>query len=171
MASLANRKPILVVGVGNSIQMDDGVGVHVLRELEKENLPAEVDLLDGGTMGIELLPWLENRDKVILIDAVDAHERPGTIFRFEPDEVEYDMVPKASVHQFGLVDSLQMASLVGRAPRQTVIFGVQPDIIDWGEEPSEAVHGVIPKVTSLVVKEINESVESYRNNSEGGFHE
>jgi hydrogenase maturation protease len=150
------RAPLLVVGIGNAIQMDDGVGVHVLHALERRELPPGVELLDGGTMGIELLPWLEGREKVIFIDAVDAQEKPGTVFRFAPDAVDYDMIPKASVHEIGLVDAMQMAALTGRAPREAVVFGVQPAHIDWGEELSEELGPVVERVAELVVKEIQE---------------
>ncbi len=165
------KNPILVVGIGNCIQMDDGVGIHVLRELEKLPMPPGVELLDGGTAGIELLPWLEGRRKVIFIDAVDAQEAPGTIFRFAPGAVEYDMIPKASVHEIGLVDALQMAALVGRAPEETIIFGVQPKTIDWSESTTEEIRAVIPRVTSLVLDEINESVNEFHMNLSGGIHE
>ena len=165
------RKPILVVGIGNSIQMDDGVGIHVLRELEKCPMPPEVDLLDGGTTGIELLPWLEGREKVIFIDAVDGEQSPGTVFRFAPETVEYEMIPKASVHEIGLVDALQMAARVGRGPRETVLFGVQPKRIDWSESVTEEIRAVIPRVASLVLDEINESVHVYHMNHHGGIDE
>ena len=150
------RAPLLVVGIGNAIQMDDGLGVHVLRVLERRELPPGVELLDGGTMGIELLPWLEGREKVIFSDAVDAQEKPGTVFRVAPDAVDYDLIPKASVHEIGLVDAMQMAALTGRAPREAVVFGVQPARIDWGEELSEELRPVVDRVAELVMKEIQE---------------
>jgi len=167
----AKKAPLLVVGIGNAIQMDDGVGIHVLRALEGRELPPGVELFDGGTMGIELLPWLEDREKVIFIDAVDAQEKPGTIFRFAPEEVDYDMIPKASVHEIGLVDAIQMAALTGRAPREAVIFGVQPARIDWGEELSEELAAVVERVARLVMNEIHESVAERVPTSSGGVHE
>jgi len=169
--TLADRAPLLVVGIGNAIQMDDGVGIHVLRALEGRELPPGVELLDGGTMGIELLPWLEGREKVIFIDAVDAGEKPGTVFRFAPDAVEYDMIPKASVHEIGLVDAMQMAALTGRAPGEAVIFGVQPGRIDWGEELSDELGAVVERVAALVMNEIHESVAERVRTSSGGVHE
>ena len=166
-----DRAPLLVAGIGNAIQMDDGVGIHILRVLERRQLPPEVELLDGGTMGIELLPWLEGREKVIFIDAVDAQEKPGTIFRFAPEAVDYDMIPKASVHEIGLVDAMQMAALTGRAPREAVIFGVQPLRIDWGEELTPELDAVVERVADLVVKEIQEFLSERVMNLNGGVHE
>ena len=156
-------KPIMVIGVGNSIQMDDGIGIHVLNELKKYDLPEEAELFDGGTLGIDLMPYIEGREKLIFIDSVKADEKPGTIFKFEPDDLNYDDAPKTSVHQIGLIDSLQMISMIGKAPEKIVIFGVQPKTIDWGEELSPELKLSIPKLIPHLLKEIEESVKEIKN--------
>lgn len=156
-------KPIMVIGVGNSIQMDDGIGIHVLNELKKYDLPEESELFDGGTLGIDLMPYIEGREKLIFIDSVKADEKPGTIFKFEPDDLNYDDAPKTSVHQIGLIDSLQMISMIGKAPEKIVIFGVQPKTIDWGEELSPELKLSIPKLIPHLLKEIEESVKEIKN--------
>jgi len=153
-ANLYNKKPILVVGVGNLIQRDDGFGVHVVRALAEESLPDNVDLFDGGTLGPEMLPWLEGREKVVFIDAVQADMEPGTLFRFEPNNLQYQTQEKTSIHEIGLIDTLSMAELMGSAPREVVIIGVQPGVVDWGEDLSPELQNVIPKVINLVKKEI-----------------
>jgi len=153
-ADLYTKKPILVVGVGNLIMRDDGFGVHLVRALAKETLPDDVDLFDGGTLGPEMLPWLEGREKVIFVDALNAEMEPGTLFRFEPADLEYHMEQKTSIHQIGLIDTLSMAELMGNAPDNVVIFGLQPKIVDWGEELSPELKRVIPKIINLVKKEI-----------------
>ncbi len=157
-------KPIMVVGVGNSIQMDDGVGIHVLRELEKHDLPEEVELFDGGTLGIDLMPYLEGREKLIFIDSVKAEMAPGTIFKFQPDDLTYDDAPKTSVHQIGLIESLQMISLIGKSPDKVIIFGIQPKTIDWNEDLSDEVKAAIPKLIPHLLKEIEKSVKEIKNN-------
>lgn len=162
MISIIDKKPILVAGVGNSIQMDDGGGIHVLWELQKLTMPDDVDLLDGGTLGIDILPWIEGRKKLLVIDAVDANAAPGTIFRFEPEVINYTEVPKTSIHQFGLIDALQMAALSGKAPEKTVIYGVQPERIDWGESLSPDVQAAVPKVINLIMTEIRSSIIQLR---------
>jgi len=153
-ADLYTKRPILVVGVGNLIMRDDGFGVHLVRALAEETLPDNVDLFDGGTLGPEMLPWLEGREKIIFIDAINADMEPGTLFRFEPDDLQYQTEEKTSIHQIGLIDTLSMAELMGNAPDTVVIFGVQPKIVDWGEELSPELENVIPKIINLVKKEI-----------------
>ncbi len=150
-----SKKPILVIGVGNSIQMDDGIGIHVINEMTNYNLPDNVELFDGGTLGIDLLPWIEGREYLVLIDSIKADHPAGTIFRFHPQDIDYDDAPKTSIHQLGLVDSLKMSSILGHAPKEVVIFAVQPAIIDWGEELTEPLEKVVPKVIRLVLEEIN----------------
>lgn len=160
-ADLYNKKPILVVGVGNLIQRDDGFGVHVVRVLADKDLPDGVDLFDGGSLGPEMLPWLQGREKIVFIDAVDAGMKPGTLFRFEPNDLQYQLGEKTSIHQLGLIDTLSMVELMGAAPREVVIIGVQPKVIDWGEELSPELENVIPKVIELVKKEINTISEEH----------
>lgn len=159
-----NEKPIMIVGVGNSIQMDDGVGIHVLNELKNYDLPDEVELFDGGTLGIDLMPYIEGREKLIFIDSVKAGQEPGTILRFQPDDLTYDDAPKTSVHQIGLIESLQMISLIGKAPDRVVIFGVQPKTIGWSEELTDEVKASIPKLIPHILKEIERSLEELKNN-------
>lgn len=157
-------KPIMVVGVGNSIQMDDGVGIHVLNELKNYDLPEEVELFDGGTLGIDLMPYIEGREKLIFIDSVKAGQKPGTILRFQPDDLTYDDAPKTSVHQIGLIESLQMISLIGKAPDRVVIYGIQPKTIDWSEELTDEVKASVPKLIPHILKEIERSLEELKNN-------
>lgn len=154
-AELHNKKPVLVVGVGNLIQRDDGVGVHVVRALQFCDLPVYVDLFDGGTLGPEMLPWLEGREKVIFIDAVDAGMAPGTLFRFQPHQIDYELQEKTSIHQIGLIDTLSMAELMGTSPHEVTIIGVQPKVIDWGEELSSELKDAIPQIIRLVMKEVS----------------
>lgn len=156
-------KPIMVIGVGNSIQMDDGVGIHFLNALGKEIIPDEVELFDGGTLGIDLMYYIEGREKLIFIDSVKADQKPGTLFRFEPNDLTYDDAPKTSIHQIGLIESLQMISMIGKAPEKIVIFGVQPKTIDWGEELTSEVKASIPKLIKIVKEEINKSIEEIKN--------
>lgn len=157
------KKPILVVGVGNSIMTDDGAGIHAIRELEKMDLPDQVELFDGGTLGIDLMPFIEGREKLIFIDSVKGGNKPGTLYKFRPDDLNYESAPKTSVHQIGLIESLQMISLIGKSPGRIVIYGVEPHIIDWGEELTEELEAVMPKLIKHVLKEIENSVEEIKN--------
>ncbi len=148
-----NKKPILILGVGNTIQKDDGIGVHVIEEMKKNPLPASVELFDGGTLGYDLLGIIEERKKVIVIDAVKGEQPPGTLYKFSPDDIttnnRYD-----SLHQLGIIEAIRLAGLQGKAPDQTVIIGIEPEIIDWGLTLTSAVKKTIPKIISLVMDEI-----------------
>lgn len=158
----AEKKPILVLGVGNSIQADDGVGVHAIEQLSSMTWPDDVELVDGGTAGLDLLATIDGRRKVIVIDAVDGSMKPGTIFRFTPDDIGKTTVRLDSLHQFGLLETLQMAELMDRAPDSCVIFGVQPETVDWGLTLTETVAVVLPRVIDEVSKEIAASVAEVR---------
>ena len=150
---------ILVLGVGNSILKDEGFGVHVVTQMEARReelgIPPEVDIIDGATLGLDLLYYIEGREKVIMIDIVNAGEEPGTLFRFTTEDIKTKVITKVSMHQVTLFDVLTMAELSGRMPGEAIIIGVQPGEIDWGEELSPAVEAQIPRVIELIMKEIN----------------
>lgn len=151
----SDKKPILVLGVGNSIQTDDGIGVHVIEQLSQLSWPDSVELIDGGTAGLDLLATIEGRRKVIVIDAVDGGMDPGTMFRFTPDDIGNTTVRLDSLHQFGLLETLQMSQLMDRAPESCVIFGVQPKTVDWGLSLTDTVAAVVPRLIEEVSNEIN----------------
>lgn len=154
MTASNDIKPILVIGVGNSIQRDDGVGIHavnVLRELEWDD---DVEIFDGGTAGLDLLPVLENRKTVVVIDAVHANHPPGTIYRFTPDDVDSPFLQHASLHQLGLLDIVRTGEMIGTAPDETIVIGVEPAEIDWGLELTPAIAEKMPRVIELVQEEV-----------------
>jgi hydrogenase maturation protease len=131
--------------------------------LRNHDLPEEIELFDGGTLGVDLMPWLEGREKLIFIDSVKGGQKPGTLYRFNPDDLNYSSAPKTSVHQIGLIESLQMISLIGKTPGNVVIFGVEPGTIDWGEELTEDVQKSIPKLIDHIKKEIKVSIKELKN--------
>lgn len=147
--------PFLVLGVGNILLSDEGVGVHIIKIMqEMEPLPL-TDLIDGGTALVELLHLLSNREKVVVIDAVKCGGEPGAVYRFTPDEVSLLKSDQMSVHQIGILEALKMAELIGWKPRETVIFGIEPKKMGWGLELSPEVTRVIPEVINLVMKELS----------------
>lgn len=150
---------ILVLGVGNSILKDEGFGVHVIEELTKQRdslgIPKNVELMDGATLGLDLLYCLEGRDKIILLDIVNAGADPGEIFKFTPKDIKTKSVAnKVSMHQVTLFDVLTMAEVTGILPEDVVVIAVQPGEISWGEELTPAVEAQIPRVIELVIKEL-----------------
>ncbi len=164
------RIPILILGVGNNIQMDDGIGVHVIEEMKNHPLPDNVELFDGGTAGYDLLGVIAEREKIIVIDAVKGEHPPGTLYKFSPEEVpienRYD-----SLHQLGIIEALKLAGLQNKAPDQTVIIGVEPEKIDWGLYLTPVVKEKIPKIIDVVMDEVSKTdktVSSNISNNLGG---
>ena len=133
---------------------DEGVGVHAVRYLE-DKLPQGVPLVEGGVYGLDLLPHLEGRDKAIFIDAIDAGEDPGAVFRFSPREVRRSRdAPAISVHDLGLYDLVATAQLLDQCPEDIIVIAVQVKSMQTGMELSREVRGSLPKVHRLVLEEL-----------------
>jgi hydrogenase maturation protease len=146
---------ILVLGLGNTIMTDDGFGVKVVTTLaSRYHFPDPVQLLDGGTLGLDLLPYLEDVDSLLIIDALDMRDEPGKIFRLEGDEVPRAFASKLSVHQMGLQDLLAVAEMQGHAPRNLVVWGVQPECIEMGTELTATLAAAVEPVVIRVLKEL-----------------
>ena len=145
----------MVMGVGNVLLSDEGLGVHFINSLTKESLPENVELLEGGTAGLELIHPIQDVDFLIIVDAVNAEDEPGAIFRFEPDDLR--ILPpqfQVSFHQVGILEVWAMANVLGKAPN-TLIFGIQPKSLEMGLELTPEVQVVLPKVKELVLQEIH----------------
>jgi len=144
----------VVVGVGNTIHSDDGVGVQALRRLEGDpRLPSDVTLIDGGTLGLELLAYVGDAPHLLLLDAVDVGERPGSFVRMAGDELT-GLPCGASVHQLGVADLLATLPLVSDAPREIVLLGVQPASTDWGTELSAPVEAALASLVEAAVEQL-----------------
>ena len=143
----------LVLGIGNVLLRDEGVGVHVVKALEETELPSGVETLDGGTSGANLVDWIAGRDKVIVVDATEADGRPGTVYRFTVDDLVRKTASMGSLHEFGFLETYLMARQLGCAPREVVIFGVQPAEVEFGLELSPRVRAQLPRVIDLVLEE------------------
>jgi len=145
----------LIIGVGNLLLKDEGVGVHVVQELQKKELPPSVEVHDGGVAGIGLLDFFPGASKVMLIDAAEMNLEPGTLVRFTPEEVAGNYGgPRFSAHDIGLLEVLELARALDQCPPEVVIFGIQPKEISWGTELSPEVLASIPKVTEAVIREL-----------------
>ena len=146
---------ILVLGIGNVLLTDEGIGVRALKELERKfSFPANVELLDGGTAGIELLRHIRNRDYLIIIDAMKCGQKPGTVVRVEGDDVPAAFRTRISPHQLGLSDLLAAAMLTDELPKNLVLFGVEPESIDIGLELTETVEANLKKLLDAVADEL-----------------
>jgi hydrogenase maturation protease len=143
---------ILIVGIGNLLCRDEGVGVHVIQEMKNMKLPDHIDLLDMGTSTMDLISHLEGVKKLIAIDAMKAGGTPGTIYKCRPEDLLPEEKGPISLHEIGLLETLNMAKKMGMEIH-TVIIGVEPKILDWGMELSEEVKNKIPVIIEAVLKE------------------
>jgi len=148
-------KPILVMGIGNILLRDEGLGVRAVEAMQQCNLPEGVELLDAGTAGADLIDLVADRRKVIVIDAVDGQSAPGTILRLRAEDLLPPEGAAISLHQLGLVESLAMVRQLGCAPQEVVVFGVQPASMDAGLELSPEVAEAIPRVIEAVLEELH----------------
>lgn len=150
----APPRKVLILGVGNILLGDDGFGVHLINSLADTTFPPNVQVLEAGTVSHQLIPQFRELDNLIVIDAVEAGDTPGSIFRFSPEDMQFRSEQLASLHQISLIDVLRMAELTGGKP-ETIILGVQPkDVTSWSLELSEELKSVIPKVRELLFEEL-----------------
>ncbi|MGE5391174.1 MAG: hydrogenase maturation protease [Deltaproteobacteria bacterium] len=148
-------KRISVVGVGNLLQRDDGIGVHVVRYLEEQGVPAGVELIDGGTHSYDLLDFFAEADIIIVVDAIQAGAEPGTIYRAPLDELGLQPNTDAatSLHDLNFIEAVHMLRLMGHDP-QFIVFGVQPKEFRLDLELSPEVTATVPRVAELIQEEI-----------------
>jgi len=139
----------LILGVGNFLLKDEGVGIHVINELEKENLPPDVSLIDGGTGGIHLIGWLQDYDRIIMIDATLDDNPPGTIRLIHPRYAS-DFPPLMSAHEIGLRDMIKAMSLMGNLPEILLIVISVVNISEVGTDLSPEIQAVLPEIVQLV---------------------
>lgn len=146
---------VLVLGVGNILMMDEGVGVRAIEEIQNRfQFQENVELLDGGTSGIELLDYISKKDYLIVIDAIKGGYPPGTVLRVEGKDVPARFRTRISPHQLGLSDLLLAATLTGEMPKNLVLFGIEPKRIELGLTLSDEVKANLDKLISMVIEEI-----------------
>ena len=149
-----DRTPLLILGLGNLLCADDGVGVSAVACLMEDwEAPEGVVVMDGGTLGLSLLPYLQDARRVILVDAVRADAPPGSLVRLEGEDVGYAVAARLSPHQVGVADLLQGAHLIGRYPDAVVLVGIVPSSIALGLARTPAVQAGIPALVSNVLAE------------------
>jgi len=141
-----------VVGVGNVLLRDEGIGCHVAHVLKRVPLP-DVEVVDGGTCP-DLLQLLEDADKLVIVDAVKGGGVPGQIYRFRPQDITLDQKRVVSLHDMSLVDSLKLRQLWHNTA-DTVIIGVEPKELSWGLELSPELEEKVPQIVDVILDELN----------------
>jgi hydrogenase maturation protease len=141
-----------VVGIGNALLRDEGIGCHVAHALESVHLP-DAEVIDGGTCP-DVLQLVGDADKLVIVDAVRGGGLPGQIYRFQPEDIEMEEKPILSLHDIGLIEGLKSTQLrynVG----ETVIIGVEPREVSWGVELSPELQEKMPQIIDVVLDELN----------------
>ncbi len=156
VAPTAPPAAVLVLGLGNLLLSDEGVGVHAVAALRKRyHLPDGVDVLDGGTAGMDLLDIIAGRDHVIVVDAVRREgAAAGTLFTFRGDDIRAAFGARLSPHQLGLLDVLAATSLLGEAPGAVTVIGIVPAHLDLGLELSPTVAASLDALLARIADEL-----------------
>jgi hydrogenase maturation protease len=151
-----NEKQIMVLGVGNLIFTDEGVGIHVIRKLdERYGFPENVSIQDGGVLGINLLGVISAADHLIVVDAVKNGGKPGDLHRLEGKEIPKRILAKNSLHQVDLLEALTLCQALDKVP-ETVIIGVEPkDIESVGLKLTPPVQEKMDSLLEMVLKELD----------------
>jgi hydrogenase maturation protease len=145
----------LILGLGNPLMADDGAGVQVAELLRHAALPAKVEVQDGGTAGLGLVPQLANHRRVILIDCVRFGGRAGDWRRFALQETELlGEAGTLSLHHASLRDALLLAEALELLPPEVIIYGIQPASVEWDHPMSEEVAAALPRVAQAVLDEV-----------------
>jgi hydrogenase maturation protease len=147
----------LVLGLGNTLLTDEGIGVHVLQALEPELAQRpDVTLLDGGTLSFTLAGPIQEADALIVVDAANVRTHAGDWTVLEGEEMDAFLMGnrRASVHEVGLTDLRAIALLAGHWPDRRALVAIRPQLVDWGEHPTPAVAAAIPPVCAAIVERI-----------------
>ena len=154
MAAAGTHINILVMGVGNALMQDDAVGTHVTDTLRASpDTPPNLDIIDGGTIGLSLLPQLEDADAVVIVDAAEIGSEPGTMRLFRDEEIDKQLSGKRrTVHEVALVDLFSAAAIRGRMPAHRVLVAIQPECTEWGVDLTPAVQDAVPVACTAILE-------------------
>jgi hydrogenase maturation protease len=157
----SSHRRILVLGLGNVLLKDEGIGVHVAWRLQGVSLPENVDIVDGGTAALDALLLEPSIERLIIIDALRAGREAGTVYKIrlnakEPEKLEriFSHQVSNSLHQMGLIDALVAANKMNCAPDEIIIIGVEPKKMDLGLELTDEVQRKIPEIIDKIIEEI-----------------
>ena len=145
---------ITVLGIGNELLSDEGVGVYTIKELEKKGPIPGVEVIEGGTDGFGLINVITDTDYLIVVDSLKGGGEPGTFYKFRVEDApKCPDIFKTSIHQVGILEVLNLSGLIGKTP-ETIIFGVEPKKITRGMNISAVIKKKIPRLMELIYEEI-----------------
>lgn len=146
---------ITILGIGNILLQDEGLGVRTIERLmHNYRFPENVQVLDGGTLGMGLIPFLDGTDKLLIVDAIAGKLPPGSIYELRAGEVKTYFQQKVSLHDLGIQDVLATMEVLDKPIKEIVVVGMQPDTMKVGLELSSVVAQGIMKLESLVLKQL-----------------
>jgi hydrogenase maturation protease len=146
---------ILILGLGNLLLSDEGVGVHTVNALaQRFQMPEGIEILDGGTSGMDLLDTISGRDHLIVCDAIRSDERPGSVHRIDGESIAAFFATHISPHQLGLSEVLANLELLGERPQHVTIIGVVPADLSLGTELSAAGREGMEKSIDLIFDDL-----------------
>ncbi len=146
---------VTLIGLGNILMRDEGVGVHAARYIEANfEIPPGLEVVDGGTAGLDLLPYIENRDRVLIVDAVNFRKEPGYIGVLMNQEIPALFAKKDSLHHLGLMDVLAAAQLLGVAPKEICLIGIQPRAIETGLDLTDTIQARLSALVARIMAQL-----------------
>ncbi|HUO52795.1 MAG TPA: HyaD/HybD family hydrogenase maturation endopeptidase [Gemmatimonadaceae bacterium] len=144
-----------VIGLGSPLMGDDGVGLVALERLRREfDLPPQVELIDGGTWGMSLLPVIEDAERLLFLDAINTGAAPGTVITLRRDEIPRYLAMKVSPHQVDLADVLAVAELRGTLPKETIAVGLQPERVEMSVGLSPTLEHGLDGLLATAVRQL-----------------
>jgi len=148
---------ITILGLGNILMTDEGVGVHTVNEFEKRyEVPDYVEIIDGGAAGLDLIPFIEGRKRVLMVDAVNFDREPGYIDTLVNDAIPVRIGQKASMHHLGLMDVLSIVKLSGNFPEEMCIIGIQPKSLELGLDMTPEICDKKEALIKRIVEKLSE---------------
>ena len=155
---MSSNQDIVVLGLGNILMEDEGIGVHVANHLEQNYLfKPEIEIVDGGTSGLDLLPFFGPEKSILIIDAVNFDMKPGTVASLEDDDILAQLDPKISLHHLGLSDLISVSELLDKKPQKMTLLGIQPESMENLDlEMTKTIQGVFDKVVTNAIRILTE---------------
>jgi hydrogenase maturation protease len=154
-SAFRNPHSTIVLGLGNALRGDDGVGPAVTEWLDRQTLPPGVETIDGGTSGLDIVSILMGRERAIIVDAANVGQPPGRWVRFTPDVAQLkDNATTLSLHSAGLAEALALGAALNVLPPAIIIYGVQPQSLDWSPQLSTEVRAAVIEVGQAILREL-----------------
>lgn len=148
---------VAVIGVGNILLQDEGVGIHIVNALIKDyRFDPPIEIVDGGTTGMDLIPYFEENDKIIIVDAVNFDKEPGFIGSIENEDILTVLTTKLTMHHLGLTDVLSTMKVHDIKPEQMFLLGIQPDSLELDMELTDVIANRIPRMMEVLQQKLAE---------------